>query len=158
MNKAYALAVVDNEADMLDTSPSAFDWVVRTDRNSTFMFLGGDASNIDNWNEYPNPVSNYNIDTYSMAEFTSGVSPLRKVHFERKLELAMEGHRFYDLARWDRAESRMNEYFDYQGEMTTDVDPSDTYRGAGIFPIPQSQIDISTVDGEQLLKQNPQYQ
>jgi hypothetical protein len=158
MNEAYALAVVDNEADMLDTSPSAFDWVVRTDRNSTFMFLGGDASNIDNWNEYPNPVSNYNIDTYSMAEFTSGVSPLRKVHFERKLELAMEGHRFYDLARWDRAESRMNEYFDYQGEMTTDVDPSDTYRGAGIFPIPQSQIDISTVDGEQLLKQNPQYQ
>lgn len=162
MNEAYAVAVVDNQADMLSTSPGAFDWVVRTDRNSTFMYLGdvngGGAGNIDNWNEYPNPVSNYNIDTYSMAEFTSGTSPLRKVHFERKLELAMEGHRFYDLARWGRAESRMNEYFAYQGEVTSDVDPSDTYRGADIFPIPQAQISISTVDGEQLLKQNPQYQ
>ena len=161
MNEAYALAVVDNEADMLDTSPSAFDWVVRTDRNSTFMYLGdengGGAGNIDNWNEYPNPVSNYNIEPYTMAEFTSGVGALRKVHFERKLELAMEGHRFYDLVRWDRAETRMNEYFDYQGGKTTDVDPSDTYRGAGIFPIPQSQISISTVDGEQILQQNPQY-
>jgi len=161
MNEAYALAVVDNESDMLNTSPGAFDWVVRTDRNSTFMYLGdvngGGAGNIDNWNEYPNPVSNYNIDTYTMGEFTSGVGALRKVHFERKLELAMEGHRFYDLARWDRVETRMNEYFDYQGAKTSDVDPSNTYRGAGIFPIPQSQISISTVDGEQVLTQNPQY-
>ncbi len=156
MNEAFALAVVDNEADMLSTDPSQFDWVVRTDRNSTFMFLGGDSGDISNWNEYPNPADNYNIDTYTMSEFTSGVSPLRKVHFERKLELAMEGHRFYDLVRWDRAETRMNEYFEYQGSETNDVQTGDSFQN-GVFPIPQTQIDISFVDGEPRLQQNPGY-
>lgn len=154
MNAEYALAVVDNEADMLATEPSAFDWVVRTDRNSTFMFLGGDPSDVSNWNEYPNPADNYNIDTYSMSEFTSGVGAERKIHFERKLELAAEGHRFYDLVRWGRAETRMNEYFNYQGGLTNDVDTGDNFR-CGVFPIPQNQIDVSVVGGEAQLTQNP---
>lgn len=154
MNAEYALAVVDNEADMLATEPSAFDWVVRTDRNSTFMFLGGDPSDVSNWNEYPNPADNYNIDTYTMGEFTSGSGAERKVHFERKLELAAEGHRFYDLVRWGRAETRMNEYFEYQGGLTNDVDTGDSFR-CGAFPIPQNQIDVSVVGGEAQLTQNP---
>ncbi len=157
MNEAFALAVVDNQADMLATSPSAFDWVVRTDRNSTFMYLGtGPASDISNWNEYPNPADNYNIEPYTMAEFTSPPGAERRVHFERKLELAMEGHRFYDLVRWGRAETRMNEYFSYQGEITGDVNTGDNFEN-GVFPIPQTQIDISVVDGEPQLQQNPGY-
>ena len=155
MNEAFALAVVGSEAEMLDTSPGAFAWVVRTDRNSTFMYLGdvngGGPGNIDNWNEYPNPADNYNVEPYTMAEFQSAPGPERRVHFERKLELAMEGHRFYDLARWDRAESRMNEYFQYQGGMTDDVNTGDNFQ-CTVFPIPQTQIDIS--NGQ--LTQNPQ--
>jgi hypothetical protein len=161
MNEAYALAVVGSESAMLNTNPSAFDWVVRTDRNSTFMYLGdvtgNGSSDINNWNEYPNPADNYNIDTYSMSEFTSGVGAERKVHFERKLELAAEGHRFYDLVRWNRAETRMNEYFNYQGAETGDVGTGDSYQH-GVFPIPQNQIDISVVGGEAQLTQNPEYQ
>ena len=159
MNEAFALAVVDNEADMLSTNPAAFDWVVRTDRNSTFMYLGtGDASDISNWNEYPNPADNYNIEPYTMAEFTSGAGALRKVHFERKLELALEGHRFYDLARWDRdgtqdMASRMNDYYQYQGGITQDVEGA-TF-SCRVLPIPQTQIDNSVVDGSPLLQQNP---
>lgn len=155
-NEAQALDVVDNESDMLTTNPQQYDWVVRTDENATYVFLGGDSGDISNWNRYPNPVDNYNIDTYTMAEFQSAPGPLRRVHFERKLELAMEGHRFYDLARWGRGETRMNEYFNYQGNLTTDVDPSNSYR-FGVYPIPQTQIDISAVEGEQVLQQNPQY-
>lgn len=157
-NEAQALNVVDNESDMLATDPQPGDWVVRTDENSTYVFLGGDSGDAGNWNEYPNPTENYNIDTYTMSEFTSGVGALRKVHFERKLELAMEGHRMYDLWRWGRAETRMNEYFSYQGSLTDDVEASNTYRGADVYPIPQNQIDISTVEGEPQLTQNPQYQ
>jgi hypothetical protein len=115
------------------------------------MFLGGDPGDISNWNEYPNPADNYNIEPYTMGEFTSAdVSPERLVHFERKLELAMEGHRYYDLVRWGRAEPRMNAYFQYQGDVTSDVEPGDRFQ-CGVFPIPQEQIDIS--NGR--LTQNP---
>ncbi len=67
----------------------------------------------------------------------------------------MEGHRFFDLVRWGEAEERLNAYFDFQGDLTRDV------RGAQfqheIFPIPQRQIDLSVVDGEPMLEQNPGY-
>lgn len=156
-NRANALAVVSSESALLSTSPQQYDWVVREDQNATYVFLGGDAGDISNWNRYPNPTDNYNIDTYTMQEFTSGVGALRKVHFERKLELAMEGHRFYDLARWGRLESRMSTFFGYEGELTRDVGPENT-PSFKVYPIPQTQIDISVTDGEQVLTQNPQYQ
>jgi hypothetical protein len=156
-NTGQALAVVDSESALLNTNPSPNDWVVRTDENSTYVYLGGDPSNIESWNKYPDPTDNYNIDTYTMQEFQSAPGPLRRVYFERKLELAMEGHRMYDLWRWGRAETRMNEYFSYQGKFTTDVNTSNSFIGAPYYPIPQTQIDISTVDGEQVLKQNPEY-
>jgi hypothetical protein len=162
MNEAYALTSVGSESAMLNTSPSAFDWVVRTDENSTYMYLGdvtgNGSSDIDNWNEYPNPADNYNIEPYDdVAEFQSGVGAERKIHFERKLELATEGHRFYDLVRWGRAETRMNTYFEYQGDITGDVDPGDSFQH-GVFPIPQNQIDISVVGNEPRLQQNPFYE
>lgn len=156
-NNAQALAVVDSESALLSTNPQPFDWVVREDENATYVFLGGDPSDINSWNRYPNPVQNYNIDTYTMSEFTSGAGAERKVHFERKLELALEGHRMYDLWRWGRAETRMNEYFEYQGALTQDVRTDNDYRGANVYPIPQTQIDISS-GGEGELTQNPQYQ
>jgi hypothetical protein len=148
---------VDSESALLNTDPQQFDWVVREDENATYVFLGGDPGDISNWNKYPDPVQNYNIDTYTMSEFTSGAGAERKVHFERKLELALEGHRMYDLWRWGRAETRMNEYFEYQGALTQDVRVDNDYRGAGVYPIPQAQIDISSgEEGE--LTQNPEYQ
>ena len=155
MNEEYALAVVDSESAMLGTDPSAFDWVVRTDENATYTFLGGDASDISNWNKYPNPADNYNIEPYTMAEFQASPGPRRRVHFERKLELATEGHRSYDLQRWGRAETRMNNYYDYQGAITDDVEGATFTEGCFTFPIPQVQIDNSVVQDEPRLTQNP---
>jgi hypothetical protein len=165
MNAAFAAATISDDSELTSLDVSQNDWVVDEGSNSTFVLIGSDPSDMSNWNEYPNPADNYNVEPYTMAEFTSGAGALRKVHFERKLELALEGHRLYDLIRWNgrwsgqqtqSMEQRMNGYFDYQGGMTNDVEGASFQHD--ILPIPQTQIDNSTQEGEPVLTQNPQYQ
>jgi len=45
--------------------------------------------------------ANYQIGNYST--FASKAEALTAIRFERKIELGMEGHRFFDLVRWDNA-------------------------------------------------------
>ena len=70
---------------------------------------------------------------------TTDIAELRaKVHQERRIELAMECERFYDLVRWDEAKS---------------VIPSFVVGKHELFPIPQTEIDKS----EGVITQNPGY-
>jgi hypothetical protein len=72
---------------------------------------------------------------------------------ERRLELAMEGHRFFDLVRWGIAKQTLESYFSFEGGYFNYL------RGIVIearddhFPIPQDQIDRS----KGVLKQSPGY-
>jgi starch-binding outer membrane protein, SusD/RagB family len=85
------------------------------------------------------------------------------VHAERRLELALEGQRFFDLRRYgmSEAEATINGYLTGIGGGREDV--RRTYLAAAepltdrhrLFPIPPDQIDLSMVGGEQTLKQNP---
>ena len=104
-------------------------------------------------------AANYNIGLYTNAEFSSKESALEAIYFERKLELAMEGHRFFDLVRWGIAEETLNAYFDYPGKITTDVRGGKFIPGKSeYYPIPQAQIDLSVdANGEPTLTQNPGY-
>ncbi|WP_086476677.1 MULTISPECIES: RagB/SusD family nutrient uptake outer membrane protein [Arenibacter] len=104
-------------------------------------------------------AANYVIADYTLADFASKEMALERIYFERKLELAMEGHRFFDLVRWGIAEETLNTYFDYQGNITTDVRGGRFIPGKSeYYPIPQAQIDLSVgADGEPTLKQNPGY-
>ena len=61
-----------------------------------------------------------------------------KVHQERRIELAMEWERFYDLVRWDEAKS---------------VVPGFIVGKHELFPIPQTEIDKSAG----VITQNPGY-
>lgn len=157
LNKEFALAVVDNEADMLATDAEQYDWVVRTDRQSTFVFLGGDSGNADNWNEYELP--DYEVEPY--ASFSGQQDALDKIRYERMLELGMEGHRFYDIVRWGIADSQLDSYYNYE---TGPDAPGNNLSGGDftpnkneVFPIPQRQIDLSLKGGEPVLQQNPGY-
>lgn len=104
-------------------------------------------------------AANYNIGLYTASEFSSKENALEAIYFERKLELAMEGHRFFDLVRWGIAEETLNEYFEYQGDITTDVRGGKFISGKSeYYPIPQAQIDLSLNSaGEPTLTQNPGY-
>ncbi len=70
---------------------------------------------------------------------TTDIAELRaKIHQERRIELAMEWERFYDLVRWNEAKSVIPNFVAGKHEL---------------FPIPQTEIDKS----EGLITQNPGY-
>lgn len=102
-------------------------------------------------------AANYLIGTYD-TPFASEAEALTALQMERKLELGMEGHRFYDLLRWGTAATQLNAYLAYDG--APDKIPSH-FTGASftvgkdeLLPIPQRQIDLQ---GVEVLKQNPNY-
>ncbi|MGI9543074.1 MAG: RagB/SusD family nutrient uptake outer membrane protein [Cyclobacteriaceae bacterium] len=108
------------------------------------------------------PAANYAIDEYpaSHPAFASEEEAKKAVRFERRLELAMEGHRYFDLVRWGIAEEVMNRFF--MEESVADKKPF--YVGAKFtpnkneyYPIPLNQIVDSSVGGNPTLIQNPGY-
>ena len=154
LNKLFAKAVVSNAAQMTSLNGVVqYEWVVREDTKTTFMYLGGGSSNIANWNEYK-PV-NYHTSEYPL--FASKEVARERIYFERKLELAMEGHRFFDLVRWGVAEKLLNDFFSYEKTFISTRNGKFTPGKNEYFPIPQTQIDMSMVNGVPRLKQNPGY-
>jgi len=67
----------------------------------------------------------------------------KAVRFERRLELAMEGHRFYDLVRWGEAKSVLESYSTFEGGFMARYKGLNYKTQNDYFPIPQSQIDRS---------------
>lgn len=98
-------------------------------------------------------AANYVINEYPTtgAPFDTQDNARRALRFERKLELGMEGHRYFDLQRWGNAVVDLNRILTYEKTQraslygTATVGPEDV-----TFPIPQAQIDIT--NGK--LKQN----
>ncbi|HEX8039561.1 MAG TPA: RagB/SusD family nutrient uptake outer membrane protein [Chryseosolibacter sp.] len=102
------------------------------------------------------PAANYVIDTYNTT-WTDQAMARDAVRFERKLELAEEGHRFYDLVRWGIAEPVLNAYLAYERTKVPATPFSGAVFNAGkdeLLPIPQREIDILGAD---VLQQNPGY-
>jgi hypothetical protein len=86
--------------------------------------------------------------------------------YERRLELAMEGQRFFDLSRWDNNTGAimapaLNAYATAEKTRPTifAVNNTATFTAKKneYFPIPQSQIDIENATGTINLKQNVGY-
>lgn len=87
-----------------------------------------------------NAAANYRMGLYPPTQFASQDGALAALRFERKLELAMEGHRWYDLARWGIVHTEVSDYIAYEkkylGKFTNCV-----YNAKWVtLPIPNDQI------------------
>lgn len=102
------------------------------------------------------PAANYVIGLY-LVPWTDKAAALKAIYFERKLELAMEGHRFFDLVRWGEAQTALQAYLNYESTLRAYLAGA-TFQATDIyFPIPQTQVDLSTSGGTPTLAQNPGY-
>ncbi len=113
------------------------------------------------------PAANYKVGLYQGQFVQKGQDFAREsVRFERKLELAMEAHRFFDLQRYDNGTGYMAEVLNayIQHETTIPgynfgymVGAKFTRDKNEVFPIPQTQVDLSVVNGSPKLIQNKKY-
>ena len=102
------------------------------------------------------PADNYNIGLY--PSFPSKDYALKAVKFERRLELAMEGSRFFDLVRYGDADVVLNAYNNREKAARKYRDGKVFKKGTNeYFPIPQTEIDNLNSDGTIRLNQNPGY-
>lgn len=102
------------------------------------------------------PAANYFTKPY--VSFPDKDYARKAVRFERRLELGMEGHRFFDLVRWGIAAEEKNRYFEKEKTKRTHL--TNAYFKAGkneVLPIPQRAIDLSQKNGKATLAQNSGY-
>jgi starch-binding outer membrane protein, SusD/RagB family len=89
----------------------------------------------------------YKIGTYT-TPWTSQPAARNAVRDERRLELAMEGQRFFDLRRWGIAETVLNAYITTEKTRRLQLAGAATFAARyALFPIPSIQIQLSKGTG-----------
>ena len=89
-------------------------------------------------------ITTYKVGEYPSAGWTQDYAR-KAVRMERRIELAMEGHRWFDLCRWGIAVETMNEYYKTEAEVRSylngaTLSPNDVY-----MPTPIDEV--RTADG-----------
>lgn len=103
--------------------------------------------------------ADYRIGLYT-TPWTDQAFARQAVRYERRLELAMEGQRLFDLRRWGTADVVINGYLDGVGggdERTRRLHLADAEAFSArhfLYPIPDIQIELSRVGGTEMLQQN----
>jgi hypothetical protein len=90
------------------------------------------------------PAANYNIKPY--PSFPDQVYARNALRMERKLELGLEGHRWFDLNRWGITVKELNRALTYEKTMPwgKSLYGSATVGSEDVtYPVPQPQIDLS---------------
>ena len=102
----------------------------------------------------------YQVGLYT-TPFADQAAARTAVRNERRLELAMEGQRFFDLRRWGMVETTMNQYLTGVGGGSEKArrpyllaaEPVTSRHK--LYPIPDLQIQLSKIGGASRLAQNP---
>lgn len=91
-------------------------------------------------------AANYKISQYPAGFFSDVATARKALYFERKLELGMEGHRWFDLNRWGITQTELARALAYEKTMQWGLNCyGDAVVGPNVmkYPIPQRQIDLS---------------
>lgn len=103
-----------------------------------------------------NKADKYKIGLYS--SFPSKDYAVKAIRFERRLELAMEGNRFFDLVRWGIAAPTINAYIAREKVNRPLKQNGNFTAGKNEYcPIPQGTVDNLNSDGTIRITQNPGY-
>lgn len=98
-------------------------------------------------------ASKYNIKTYPATGWTKDFAR-KALQWERRMEFATEGARFFDLVRWGIAEATLNAYIAVEKTRRSFLATAKFTAGRDEYlPIPQSEITFT----KGLYKQNPGY-
>lgn len=106
-------------------------------------------------------------DTYKIGLYTSfadKATAVKAIQMETRLELGMEGNRFFDLVRWGIAATTVNGFIARETVIVNGSARRPLKQGAVFtagkheyMPIPQNEIDNMNADGTIRLTQNPGY-
>ncbi|RYE13009.1 MAG: RagB/SusD family nutrient uptake outer membrane protein, partial [Sphingobacteriales bacterium] len=68
----------------------------------------------------------------------------KALRFERRVEMALEGERFFDLMRWGVADKEINDFFEKEKSFRSIYQSAHFTKGRDEFlPVPQNQIFFS---------------
>jgi len=138
--KAEALIKMGQESDALPL----INMVRQRAMNSTALLKQADGTS----------TSNYHMDIYKPGVNCTWTNDYawQALMFERRLEFAMEGYRFFDLVRWGIAADYLNSYFAVETTRTPHLAGAHFTKNRDEYlPISQNQINFS----KGLYKQNP---
>lgn len=101
--------------------------------------------------ENGNPAANYLIKEYpsTHAAFSNQETCIKAIRMERKLELAMEGQRWFDLARWggQYMSKELQDYIQFEAKFLTKFATASVLSATKtMFPLPDAQVQTMGVD------------